>query len=269
MRAAAARQIRSRVPAALPRIAVAGRAFVPVRAGRGPRDGRASPTGPISGGATLLVPVLTVSIAGLLLAMPLGVAAAQAYKCTAADGAISFQDRPCAAQARQQRLQLPDDPPLPSVAAPAVAAAPPPMQPIPSVVPVTPREPPPDVFLCVRYDGSRYLSDSGVGDRYAVPHGVLGDAGRGLARSDGGRDGIGVSAPGLRPIPTLPAAEAPFAAAYVQVQDACHRAAPQEACAYMRQQLGDVSDKLQRAFSDTRADLERQQQVWRERMRGC
>lgn len=211
--------------------------------------------------------ILFALVAGGLLAMPPSASAAQAYKCTAADGSISFQDRPCAAHAHQQRLQLPDDPPPPPESAPAAVAVPPPAQPAMGAAPVAPSVLGPDVFLCVRYDGSRYLSDTGIGDRYAVPYGVLGDSGGGLAHRYGGRDGIGVSAPGLHAIPALPAGEAPFAAAHVQVEDACHRATPQEACAYMREQIDEVRGKLDRAFSDTRADLERQQRAWR--MRGC
>lgn len=208
----------------------------------------------------------------LLLVAPFAASAAPAFKCTAADGSVGFQDRPCERGARQQRLQLPEYAPaapaadsaaaedVPAAApADAAAAAPPPV----------PRAPSPSFFLCTRYDGSRYSSESGVGDRYAVPYGMLAGSGRSLAQNYGGRDGIGVSAPGLRKIPTLPAAEAPFATGYVEVEDECHRAAPQEACAYLRAELDGVRDKLKRAFSDTQADLQRQERQLHERLRGC
>lgn len=205
----------------------------------------------------------------LLLAAPLAASAAEAFKCTAADGSVAFQDHPCARDARQQRLQLPEyaPPPAPEPDAVVVNAKPTPVE--PAVPPPPPREPPPTFFLCTRYDGSRYSSDSGIGARYAVPYGMLGGSGRGLAQNYGGRDGIGVSAPGLRKIPTLPAAEAPFATGYVEVEDECHRAAPQEACAYLSTELDGVRDKLKRAFSDTQAELERQERQLRERLRGC
>lgn len=208
----------------------------------------------------------------LLLAAPLAVSAAEAFKCTAADGSVAFQDHPCARGARQQRVPLPAYalPPAPADAGVADRdATPPPAQTTVPAAPLAPREPPPSFFLCTRYDGSRYASDSGAGARHAVPYGLLGGSGRSLARSYGGRDGIGVSAPGLRGIPILPAAEAPFASSYVEVEDECHRASPQEACAYLRGELDGMRDKLGRAFSDTQAQLEQQERELRGRLRGC
>lgn len=202
----------------------------------------------------------------LLLATP-GAFAAEAFKCTAADGAVSFQDRPCQGASRQQRLQLPEYAPSPP-APDAVVETKPAESPAPRA-PAAPREPPPSFFLCTRHDGSRYLSDSGVGDRYAVPYGMLSGSGRGLAQAYGGRDGIGVSAPGLRAIPTIPADQAPFATSYVDVQDECHRAPPQEACAWLRDELDRVRGQLRRAFSDTQAQLEQQERELRARQRGC
>lgn len=134
---------------------------------------------------------------------------------------------------------------------------------------VAPAIPAPDFYLCTRYDGSRYRSDDGRGGGSAVPLGMLGVPDRGLAQAYGGRDGIGVSAPGLRPIPQIPAAQAPLANGYVWIDDACHHASATEACAYLRGELDSVQDKLKRAFSDTEPQLKRQQAALRERMRGC
>lgn len=204
----------------------------------------------------------------LLLAPPSAAFAADAYKCTAVDGSVSFQDRPCNASTRQQSLRLPDYAPPPAPDADAVENVPP-AEPSLRPAPAADRTPAPSFFLCTRYDGSRYLSDTGVGDRYAVPYGLLGGSGRSLAQSYGGRDGIGVSAPGLRKIPTLAAAKAPFASTYVQVADECHRPVPQEACAYLRDELDRVRGKLRRAFSDTEAQLKQQERELRARQRGC
>lgn len=205
----------------------------------------------------------------LLLAAPAAVAA-DAFKCTAADGSVSFQDRPCRDASRQQRFQLPQYAPPPPATDEAVVEAAPPEEPqLPAPAPAVPREPPPSFFLCTRYDGSRYLSDSGIGDRYAVPYGMLAGSGRGLAQAYGGRGGIGVSAPGLRAPPTIPADQAPFATNYVQVEDECHRAAPQEACAYLRDELDRLRGELRRAFSDTEAQLKQRERELRARQRGC
>lgn len=50
------------------------------------------------------------SVLPLILTLAAGPALAQ-FKCTSADGTVSFQERPCAAQAKAERLVLP--PPTP------------------------------------------------------------------------------------------------------------------------------------------------------------
>lgn len=197
--------------------------------------------------------------------------AADVYKCTAADGSIGFQDHPCSVGTRQQRLQLQDQTPPPSpTATPAIDAAPPaPAAAPPAAAPAPPPAPAADVYLCLRYDGTRYLSDSGVGARHWVPYAMLGGSGMSLAEAYGGRDGIGVSAPGLRQPPNLPAAQNPIAGAYVWVDDECRLTTPQQACAFLQSELERVQSRLRRAFSDTEADLKREAQSLRERMRGC
>lgn len=196
--------------------------------------------------------------------------AATAYKCVAADGGLSFQDHPCANGARQQRLHLQEDAaPTPTWSDTAAEEAPAPTEAPRATVQSAPRVPPPDFFLCMRYDGSRYLSETGIGSRTAVPYGMLGGSGQGLAEAYGGPNGIGVSAPGLRKIPNIPAAQTPLAGAYVWVDDECHHAGAQEACTYLRGELDGIQDKLKRAFSDTEAQLKQDAQRLRERMRGC
>src|SRR5690349_328712 len=102
-----------------------------------------------------------------------GTHAATVYKCTDAKGSVSFQDRPCSANARQQTIAMPDPPPPPSSVAPS-----PPEEPIASGAelepqPQVPLIPPPSFFLCTRYDGTRYISDTGEGGSALVPLGVL------------------------------------------------------------------------------------------------
>ncbi len=208
--------------------------------------------------------------AALLVAIATGrTQAASVYRCVGADGAVSFQDQACRAGQAQRVVHLADAPPA---SAPAVASA-------DAVVPdtdattapivVAPTIPAPDFFLCTRHDGSRYVSEDGRHGSSAVPISMLGLPESDLAQVYGGRNGIGVSAPGLRPIPQIPVAQAPFAGGYLWVDDACHHASAQEACAYLRGELNAVQDQLQRAFSDTEAQLKQQQDMLRERMRGC
>jgi hypothetical protein len=159
----------------------------------------------------------------------------------------------------------PTAPPAESDAPAAILATSPPV----TEVPPPPTIPPPEFFLCTRYDGSRYISDTGEGGSALVPLGVLGIPNRSLADAYGGRNGIGVSAPGLRTIPHVPAGKVPFGGMDTWIDDECHAAAPSEACAYLRNALDDNASKLRRAFSDTEADLKKQRADLQERMRGC
>ena len=113
------------------------------------------------------------------------------------------------------------------------------------------------------------MSDTGEGGSALVPLGVLGVPGRSLADAYGGSNGIGVSAPGLRTIPRVPAGSTPFGGMSTWVYDECHLASPPEACAYLRSALDDVAYKLRRAFSDTQAQLKAEQAQLRQRMSGC
>lgn len=197
--------------------------------------------------------------------------AVEVFRCTASDGSIVYQDRPCAGGQAQQTLQLPDDPAPPAEAperAPVAEAPAPPVEPAPQPPQA---EPPggPRFLLCTRADGSRYINEDGVIGRTAVPFGMVAGSGQGLAEAYGGRNGIGVSAPGLRDIPSIPAGDAPLAGAYVWIDDECHHAGPREACAWLGSRLDEVGKKLKRAFSDTAPQLKQEQAALRERMRGC
>lgn len=191
---------------------------------------------------------------------------ADAYKCVGADGSIGFQDRPCSASARQQRLRLPDVPPASPSATDAATSTAPPSAPLAQPASPAPRVPPPGFFLCTRHDGSRYRSDSGVGGTSWVPFEAIAPN-RDLASVYGGRNGAGISAPGMSHPPSVGSAVG--GVAYVQFDEPCHRASPQEACAYLGRELDAVQDKLKRAFSDTEAQLKRDAQALREDMRGC
>lgn len=213
----------------------------------------------------------------LLIALAIGdvAHAATAYKCVDAKGAISFQDHPCRGGETQQAIRLPDAP-APTQSAESNATPPPAPQPQPVAQtpavpsqPLPPQIPPPAFYLCVRGDGTTYMSDSGQGGSMSVPLGVMGIPDRSLADAYSGPNAIGVSAPGLRTIPSVPARSVPFGGMYTQIYDQCHFAQPAEACSFLRAQLDDVGVKLRRAFSDEAPQLEQQQITLRDRMRGC
>lgn len=219
----------------------------------------------------MLSPVKTVLVFTLGAIGACGPAnALNVYRCVAADGATSYQDRPCARGETQTIVPLADYAPSPesAVAAPMMDATPDPAAAV-ATTPAAPRSAPPSFFLCLRFDGSWYQSADGIGSTRLVPYGMLAGSGQTLAQAFGGKNGIGVSAPGLREPPTVPFAQAPIAGSYVSVQDQCHQAGPREACAYLRDQLDGVEDKLKRAFSDTEPQLKREQDALRDRLRGC
>ena len=196
--------------------------------------------------------------------------ASSVYRCAGVDGAPAYQDQPCRSGEKQVVVPLREASP-----AAFIKASPPPSDDalaaddMASATAPVAHIAPPSFFLCARYDGSRYLSDDGIGGRNAVPLGMLGVPERSLAQAYGGRNGIGVSAPGLRPIPQIPFAQAPLAGSYVWIDDECHHAQTAEACAYLRSELDTLESKLRRAFSDTAPALKTQAQDVRERLRGC
>jgi hypothetical protein len=210
--------------------------------------------------ATLRIPFLSIAFVAITVLASSASHAASAYKCTRADGSVSFQDQPCTGAAKQQRLSLPNDPyVLPTDAdeqnaepdaraaanVPARVAAP------------APRTPPPSFFLCSRYDGTRYISQSGKGGGAAVPFGVLEDA-----------QAFGPARPGPGG-PQVSRAAVATAGTYVWVDDRCHRAGPQEACAYLQSRLDDVLARIRSVSMDAEAPLKQQADDLRERMRGC
>jgi len=212
---------------------------------------------------------MRIAFALIALAAAAPLHAATVYKCTDAKGAVSFQDRPCAPTTRQQTIAMPDPPlPPPEAVAPSPAEAAAPSADIEPPQPA-PMHAPPSFFLCTRYDGTRYISDTGEGGSALVPLGVLGVPGRSLSDAYSPQHSIGVSAPGLRQIPHVPAASVPFGGMSAWVDDECHAAPPREACAYLHNALDDVRYKLTKAFSDTTPALKRQEADILERLRGC
>jgi len=99
--------------------------------------------------ATHRIPLLPIAFAALAVLSSATARAASAYKCTRADGSVSFQDQPCSGAAKQQRLSLPNDPYVAPVAAEEQNAEPeapatalqPPSQPSPEA-PATAFQPP-------------------------------------------------------------------------------------------------------------------------------
>jgi hypothetical protein len=184
-----------------------------------------------------------------------GSAAAQTmksgYRCTGADGSISFQDKPCASGQQSKSFEYQREPPPPPVTPEAAEAAPaetadarpePPAMPAPP----PPRPPAPVMYQCVRADNQKvYYSETGETRPYQVPAGVLGLPGSKLGANDG------VSAPELNRPPVAAPGSATIATAYVEVQDRCTQMSPAEGCRVLR---GQLDENLARQRSVNKAE---------------
>ncbi|MGN6520197.1 MAG: DUF4124 domain-containing protein [Dokdonella sp.] len=203
----------------------------------------------------------------LLALLPLTAAATEVYRCAGVEG-VSFQDKPCADATEQSVLHLADPRPPPTAETPAPVAVEVAAPAVEAPAPPPPAVAPPTLYLCTATDGSRYVSEDGVGRRSWVPYAMVAGSGKSLAQTYG-PGGAGVSAPELQHPPSTPARADPLDAGYVWVVDECHHADRVEACAYLRNELDKVTGQLRRAFSDTEAQLEQEQAQLRERLRGC
>ncbi len=197
------------------------------------------------------------------------VAATTLYKCTGRDGAIAYQDFPCENDSRGETIALPPVP-MANESMPALDVVAP-TEPDTPVADVTdaPQEPVmPDAWLCVREDGSRYLSDTGIPQRRAVPLAMLGAPQDGLADVYS-RGGAGISAPGVRaPVTRRPASGA-LGAAYVWVEDICQPASRGQLCTYLSTQIEKTESRLRYAFSDTSAQVRQELADLRTRAAVC
>lgn len=213
---------------------------------------------------------LVVLPALLCLFMAPPVMAGTVYKCTDAQGHVTYRGTPCAAGQRQQVLHLAAAPSAP--APPITAAAQPlPPPPVPTPAPPAPRvsrAPPPVLYRCARAtDDSTYLSRTDRTRPYWVPSGML-DWQRPLAEVDGSRQGkgVGMSAPELMPDPT---AQMIGGGVYVRVHDVCRQLPPRAACTALREQYEANEEAIHQAFESDRAPLRKRRQQLRTQMAGC
>ncbi|MDQ2971518.1 MAG: DUF4124 domain-containing protein [Pseudomonadota bacterium] len=196
--------------------------------------------------------------------LPGATGAMQVYKCTAANGAVGYQDKPCPAPQKQKTVQLSD---APIVASAPTASAPPSATSIAPAPVYTPPPPLPTMYACTRYDGERhYLSDT-LPQPYYVPLGALGYPGQSLDRAYGGRDRLGMSAPEEARPPKL---GGPLIAnALVEVQDDCQPAQRTQVCGELRRRYDANHEKLRMAFPSDQPPLEQRERDLRVQLSGC
>lgn len=214
------------------------------------------------------LPRLILFAAACLPAGLLGAATSTGFRCTDANGAISFQDKPCGGGQQSKAFEYLRDPPPPAedpqAEPPAEAAA---AEPAPRAMPAPPppRPPVPALYQCVRADNDKiYYSETGETRPYQVPAGVVGLPGSSLA------DNAHVSAPELnRPPVAEPGGANVLAGAYVEVRDTCQKMVPAEACRALRSQLDDNLSRQRSASKDERAGLANEARVLADKLAGC
>ncbi|HET7557875.1 MAG TPA: DUF4124 domain-containing protein [Rhodanobacteraceae bacterium] len=213
------------------------------------------------------------ALAGALLLIVFGcaprvAAAATIYKCSAQDGAVTYQDKPCPARQRQSTMEFSDapivtpaPPPIVAASAPALAATVPP-------APVASPPPLPTMYACTTYDGDRkYLSDN-LPAPYPVPLGALGYPGQSLDQAYGGRDRIGLSAPEEARKPAI--GRGPLIAnAQVMVRDRCVPAPRSQVCDELRRRFDANHEKLRMAFPSEKAPFQQREDHLNAQLKGC
>lgn len=195
---------------------------------------------------------------------------AQVYRCTAADGSMSYQDRPCASGQKQKILDVPSRappgyvPPAPAtVATPGTPASASPSQ---GHVPPAPLPPLPEMYTCVgAVNGKQYLTRSPP-PPYLAPLGVLGYPPQSLSQAYGAPGGAGVSAPEL----SKPRIGGPrIATGMTEVQDYCLPATHAQICAYVQREHDDNHRKLRMAMPHEQPPLEQREQQLSAQLKNC
>jgi len=199
-----------------------------------------------------------------LAALPAG--AATVYKCTGADGRVSFQDHPCARAQRQDIVPLADPAPLAPLPPRPAASDDRDTSPTPPPAPAAPPEPAaplPGLYACTRAtDGKFYISRNGDPQPYLAPFGMVGMVQTPLAQGGAG----GVSAPELN---RGKVTSGLVSSNYVWVQDQCRPMSYGETCHALQDDYDDNARKLRRAFKSDRPPLERRDDELRAQLASC
>lgn len=194
-------------------------------------------------------------------------ARAQVFKCTAASGAVSFQDHACARGQRQTMIDVPSrappgyvPPPAATTSSPSAAAS----APAPAYVP--PPSPLPVMYLCVgAVNGKHYLTRSPP-PPYLAPLGVMGYPPQSLSQAYGSPGGAGMSAPEL----SRPRVGGPrIATGMTEVQDFCLPATQAQVCSYVQREYDENHRKLRMAMPHEQPPLERREQALTDQLRNC
>lgn len=208
-----------------------------------------------------------LGLAALWLAAPL-VAHAQVFECTAANGAVSYQDHACARGQKQKVLNLPSHAP-PGYVPPAPATSPPPPDSsgLPPPQAYVPPAPLPVMYACVgAVNGKHYLTRHPP-PPYLAPLGVMGYPPQSLSQAYGAPGGAGASAPEIAPKPRIGGPS--IAAGMIEVRDFCMPAPEAEVCAYVQREYDENDQKLRMAMPHEQPPYAKREQQLQDQLRNC
>lgn len=193
---------------------------------------------------------------------------AQVYRCTARDGSIAYQDRPCARGEQQKVVDVSSRPP-PGHVPPPVASMAPPIASAPAVMSpaYVPPPPLPDLYACVgAVNGKHYLTRNPP-PPYLAPLGVMGYPPQTLSQAYGAPGGAGMSAPEGAPKPRV--GGPPIAAGMTEVQDACAPASHAEVCGFVQREYDENHRKLRMAMPHEQPPFEQRERELQDQLRNC
>jgi hypothetical protein len=194
------------------------------------------------------------------------VAGAQVFKCTAADGAVGYQDHACARGQKQEIVDVPGRAPPGYVPPPVATAASPAAPALPTTAYVAPPVPLPVMYACVgAVNGKQYLTRSPP-PPYLAPLGVMGYPPQSLSRAYGAQGGAGMSAPEF----SRPRVGGPrIAAGMTEVQDFCQPATHAQVCGFVQREYDENHGKLRRAMPSEQPPYEQREQQLQDQLRNC
>jgi hypothetical protein len=213
----------------------------------------------------------------LLLLVATSTSAQTVYKCTGANGSLSYQDTPCARTARQKVMVLHASHPAPVSTAPAAprstiaAAQPTPAKsaPPPQVTPLRTLRTLPQLYDCVNaVNGKVYVSRNGHPASYLAPLGMLGAFQTPLAQTYGGKDAARRAASD----PQLAhgrITQGLVTSNYTRVQDRCRPLSPREICEALGNQLQQLETKIDKSFRSDRPPMEEKAARLRKEQAAC
>ena len=212
---------------------------------------------PVSGLSLALVACLAaLALAESAWAVPI-------YKCRGPDGALTYQDAPCPADAEEQPAPQIAPPPAYVPLPPEVVATRAQQRGGGTVIQAAPPPPPPVLYRC--YDGETgkpYVSDTPQQNLRYVPLWTV-------LPSDSFAN-VGRPPPKPSPRSEKQGTALGWSGAYSQytaVEDRCYEMALGDMCVYWDQHLDDVYKQRRLAFKDTRAALEQEEAGLRENLR--